>query len=201
MINKMNQNKTIRDLLENIRLQEELSKDAKAEKFVRDFVNSDNPKFEGKSKEERIKMALAAYYQKENNETENVKENSDYPFHTDEHGFRSGTTIPHDRYSITFKPASQSNVNKEGKADYLKGIHPDRKNILDKESGLKTPVGQVTHASVYDYRTGNTTNHHIFQTSGKSTMATVSSLANDKEHDAHRNILKNALSQTPDKEK
>lgn len=31
--------------------------------YVKDFVHSKNPKFEGKSKEKRIQMALAAYYE------------------------------------------------------------------------------------------------------------------------------------------
>jgi len=43
-------------------LHEVLSKDAKAGDWVHDFVHSDNPKFDGKSKKERIKMALGAYY-------------------------------------------------------------------------------------------------------------------------------------------
>jgi hypothetical protein len=47
-------------------LNEVLSKDAKAGDWIHDFVHSDNPKFEGKSKKERIKMALGAYYGKQN---------------------------------------------------------------------------------------------------------------------------------------
>jgi hypothetical protein len=51
-------------------LLEVLSKDAKAGEWISDFVKSDNPKFEGKSKKERIKMALGAYYGKQNEELE-----------------------------------------------------------------------------------------------------------------------------------
>ena len=47
-------------------LHEVLSKDAKAGDWIHDFVHSDNPKFEGKTKKERIKMALGAYYGKQN---------------------------------------------------------------------------------------------------------------------------------------
>jgi hypothetical protein len=43
-------------------LHEVLSKDAKAGDWISDFVHSTNPKFEGKSKKERINMALGAYY-------------------------------------------------------------------------------------------------------------------------------------------
>jgi hypothetical protein len=52
----------------DIELDEVLSKDATAGDFIHDFVNSDNPKFAGKSKEKRKQMALAAYYAKQKNE-------------------------------------------------------------------------------------------------------------------------------------
>ena len=59
-------------------LQEVLSKDATAGEWISDFVHSDNPKFEGKSKKMRQKMALAAYYAKKN---ESVDDS--YPVTTD----------------------------------------------------------------------------------------------------------------------
>ena len=43
-------------------LHEVMSKDAKAGDWISDFVHSTNPKFDGKSKKERINMALGAYY-------------------------------------------------------------------------------------------------------------------------------------------
>lgn len=43
-------------------LHEVLSKDAEAGDWIHDFVHSTNPKFDGKSKKERINMALGAYY-------------------------------------------------------------------------------------------------------------------------------------------
>lgn len=49
-------------------INEVLSKDASAGDWIHDFVHSDNPKFAGKSKEMRKKMALAAYYAKQRNE-------------------------------------------------------------------------------------------------------------------------------------
>jgi len=45
-------------------LEEVLKKSDPAGKWISDFVHSDNPKFAGKSKKERIKMALGAYYAK-----------------------------------------------------------------------------------------------------------------------------------------
>lgn len=43
-------------------LNEVLKKSAPAGEWVSDFVHSDDPKFKGKSKKERMKMALGAYY-------------------------------------------------------------------------------------------------------------------------------------------
>ena len=59
-------------------IQEVLSKDASAGDWIHDFVHSDNPKFAGKSKEQRKKMALGAYYAKQRNEeVEQLKEFGD----------------------------------------------------------------------------------------------------------------------------
>jgi hypothetical protein len=49
-------------------INEVLGKDAKAADWIHDFIHSDNPKFAGKSKAKRQKMALAAYYAKQRNE-------------------------------------------------------------------------------------------------------------------------------------
>jgi len=50
-------------------INEVLGKDATAGDWIHDFVHSDNPKFAGKSKAERKKMALGAYYGKQNEAT------------------------------------------------------------------------------------------------------------------------------------
>ena len=53
---------------EEVYLDEVLTKDTPKEKWIHDFVHSKNPKFEGKSKKERIQQALGAYYAKQRNE-------------------------------------------------------------------------------------------------------------------------------------
>jgi len=50
-------------------INEVLGKDATAGDWIHDFVHSDNPKFDGKSTAERKKMALGAYYGKQNEAT------------------------------------------------------------------------------------------------------------------------------------
>jgi hypothetical protein len=54
---------------------EVLSKSDPVEKWISDFVHSKNDKFKGKSKQERIKMALGAYYASKKNEA--VTEDAD----------------------------------------------------------------------------------------------------------------------------
>ena len=49
-------------------LEEILTKKDPAGKWISDFVHSDDPKFKGKSKKERMKQALAAYYAKQRGE-------------------------------------------------------------------------------------------------------------------------------------
>lgn len=58
-------------------INEVLSKDATAGDWIHDFVHSDNPKFKGKSKAERKKMALGAYYAKQNEEKDYGTHGSD----------------------------------------------------------------------------------------------------------------------------
>jgi hypothetical protein len=50
-------------------INEVLSKDAPASDWINDFVNSNNPKFAGKSHAQRKKQALAAYYAAKKNES------------------------------------------------------------------------------------------------------------------------------------
>jgi hypothetical protein len=46
-------------------INEVISKDSEAGEWISDFVHSTDPKFDGKSKEKRKEMALAAYYAKQ----------------------------------------------------------------------------------------------------------------------------------------
>jgi hypothetical protein len=56
---------TFNRIPEEVELDEVLTKKTPAGEWIRDFVDSDNPKFEGKSKQKRTQMALAAYYSKQ----------------------------------------------------------------------------------------------------------------------------------------
>jgi hypothetical protein len=56
---------TFNRIPEEVELDEVLTKKTPAAEWIHDFVHSDNPKFEGKSKKKRTEMALAAYYSKQ----------------------------------------------------------------------------------------------------------------------------------------
>jgi len=55
-------------------LNEVLKKSDPASKWIKDFVDSDDPKFKGKTKAERTKMALGAYYGAQRNESVELDE-------------------------------------------------------------------------------------------------------------------------------
>lgn len=59
-------------------INEVLGKSEPASAWIKDFVDSEDPKFAGKSKEKRKQMALAAYYAKQRNEELDVNEILDY---------------------------------------------------------------------------------------------------------------------------
>ena len=60
--------KKVVDMDEEVdQIDEVLNPSMGAEKYIHDFVHSDNPKFGGKSKKERIRMALGAYYHAKKN--------------------------------------------------------------------------------------------------------------------------------------
>lgn len=62
------------DSLTEEQLEEVLKKSQPAGEWIKDFVHSKDPKFAGKSKKERMKMALGAYYAKQNEEIEEIEE-------------------------------------------------------------------------------------------------------------------------------
>lgn len=65
-------------------IEEALSKSAPASAWIKDFVHSKNPKFKGKSKEERIKMALGAYYGQKESLEESAKVLMEAPVKSDQ---------------------------------------------------------------------------------------------------------------------
>jgi hypothetical protein len=55
-------------------IDEAITKSTSVKEIIDDFVHSDDPRLKGKSKEERIRMALGAYYQMHPEERKGIKE-------------------------------------------------------------------------------------------------------------------------------
>jgi hypothetical protein len=64
---------------EEVELDEVITKKTSAGEVISDFIHSKNPKFAGKSKEERKRMALGAYYSKHPEKSKSVKEDLAVP--------------------------------------------------------------------------------------------------------------------------
>lgn len=78
--------KSTDELEEEFSLDEALSKNSTAYNFIHDFVHSDNPKFDGKSKAQRMQMALAAYYaMQKRSRTKNEEVKDEYARKVDEY--------------------------------------------------------------------------------------------------------------------
>jgi hypothetical protein len=75
-VNRLLDNAALAEVVEE-ELNEVLSKDASAGDWIHDFIHSDNPKFKGKTKAERKKMALGAYYAKQNEAWEGSKKDNE----------------------------------------------------------------------------------------------------------------------------
>ena len=145
-------------------INEVLGKDASAGDYIHDFVHSDNPKFAGKSKAERKKMALGAYYgaQKEGYEP------SDAPITTDTlagrmpggkiNSFKSyklrvrpldkeGVHKPEDdtpeAVKIQKTPAMKSHEVHEATIAGTSGWEPMKKDAKDKSGAVHTPMSRA----------------------------------------------------------
>lgn len=94
-------------------INEVLGKNADAGEWISDFVHSDNPKFAGKSKEMRKKMALAAYYAKQKNEELDVTELLDYLSENEE-------------VLAEISKATMGSYVKKASADLASSIHAER---------------------------------------------------------------------------
>jgi hypothetical protein len=126
-------------------INEVLSKDASAGQWIHDFVHSDNPKFAGKSKAQRKKQALAAYYAKQRNEEveqidEELKTKTAYvPYvYTDKHGSGFGGYDVH--YSK--EADAHAHVAKHGHID-----NNGKKGWVEKHEIAKHPSGRWVDAN------------------------------------------------------
>jgi hypothetical protein len=118
-------------------LEEKLKASDPAGKYISDFVHSDNPKFEGKSKSKRIQMALAASYaakgKSKNEEVESVEEG------------RNDTPVPYG--SLSNRPSSATVAQTGPRKGMITKKHATRLKDRIKASLNKEEVESIEEAN------------------------------------------------------
>ena len=126
-------------------IEEKLTAADPASKWISDFVKSDNPKFAGKNKKERIQQALGAYYAAKggkNEEVEQVEEGRlgrSMRGYAVRGGYGGNTKL---RYQSSGERAREINVgldDKQEKKNALRFSAADKVKMKKEEVGGKTP--------------------------------------------------------------
>ena len=123
-------------------INEVLGKDATAGEWIDDFVHSDNPKFAGKSKAERKKMALGAYYGAQKEEVESLEEKNWIAGAIKHPGAMTAAAKRAGESNSEYEQKHKHDSGKTGKrarlALTLKGMHKEEADITtDEISGRK----------------------------------------------------------------
>ena len=122
-------------------INEVLGKDASAGDWIHDFIHSDNPKFAGKSKKERQKMALGAYYGKQNEEFEQLDELKKSTVFS---WLKQQPVVPEKKPGMD-KKAHNQRIKTRSKSwnralDRLSGYKPTSENTLDSLAATQAPA-------------------------------------------------------------
>jgi|LakMenEpi03Aug12_release.lakeMendotaPanAssembly.Ray.scaffolds.fasta_scaffold03530_15 hypothetical protein len=137
---------------ESEELEEKLSVSDGAEKWIHDFVHSDNPKFEGKSKKERIQMALGAFYAAKKATNEEVEELDEI---SSKLAYRAASKRG-ERMSKAWRANDMDTFEKErGKAEKTYNIATKKAKAAEKKNPQKPeqsyPLGGYSRASNRSY--------------------------------------------------
>lgn len=134
-----------------------LTKSTPAKQWIHDFVHSKNKKFEGKSKKERIKQALGAYYAKQRNESY-VFENHDSEAH-ELHTYADN----HSRlYKTSHVPVAKNLEKKFKKGTY---DHEKAKKLW------KYHADRAAHEYAKEHGSPGQKGHHIFSSTARKNAA------------------------------
>lgn len=109
---------------EEASLEEKLNPSMGAAKYIQDFVKSKDPRFEGKTKKERIKMALGAFYGAKNESVETEETDTIDEAYGDKRNYKKHHIYVNGRYVATTTWAENP---KQAKRKFL-DAHPEFKN-------------------------------------------------------------------------
>jgi hypothetical protein len=142
-------------------IEEKLTAADPASKWISDFVKSDNPKFAGKSKKERIQQALGAYYAKKrgtNEEVEQVDElrASTYASASNKRQAQAGTAakVGANHASRVLQDKSDKlaySAAMTGQREFLKTLSPATKRVMSKEEIVLEEPKDAADVGEYDY--------------------------------------------------
>jgi len=181
-------------------INEVLGKDASAGDWIHDFVHSNNPKFDGKSKAERKKMALGAYYgaQKE------AYEGSDDAITTDTLAGRmpGGRSNSFKSFKTRVNP-----IDKEGNGNPQKVPLQEPDETPSSSSIKAKPVGEVEKTDNLDPKYGKPNTFKEATIAGTSGWKKMPATVTDKSGAKHspmsraRNLAQQAFIKVQDKTK
>ena len=181
-------------------INEVLGKDASAGDWIHDFVHSDNPKFAGKSKAERKKMALGAYYgaQKE------AYEGSDAAITTDTLAGRmpGGRSNSFKSFKTRVNP-----VDKEGNGNPQKVPLQEPDETPSSNSIKAKPVGAIERTDNLDPKYGKPNTFKEATIAGTSGWKKMPATVTDKSGAVHspmsraKNLAQQAFKKVQDKTK
>jgi hypothetical protein len=110
-------------------IDEVLTKSDPKEKWIDDFIKSDAPQFKGKTKKERINMALAAFRAKQNEEKE-LEEKKKFNFDKDDKDKDGLDDVDKGEVKKDFKDREDKDIDNDGDTDKSdKYLHKRRKAI------------------------------------------------------------------------
>lgn len=129
------QNKTnAKDIVQN-KVNETLSKDATLPDYIKDFTDSTDSRFEGKTKEQRRKMAIAAYYGRMN-EAREINKHVVTGYEVVDDAFGLGNKIEKDMKSKEALKNRGDNPSSNGKDVVKRNFTSDEEFLAELNRGL-----------------------------------------------------------------
>ena len=162
-------------------LYEVLSKDAKAGDWIDDFVKSDNPKFAGKSKKERVKMALGAYYGAQKEEKEMKGDDpcwKDYEMVG--HKMKNGKKVPNCVPKEEVELDEDSDFIQQHLADKDINSSVQGKTVKVHSSNVSAAKKHLAKAGYKDHKVVSGLNEEQIDELNKSTLANYAKKSHDQ---------------------
>ncbi len=123
-----------------------------------------------------------------------VEVDTHYPFHTSFTDDKK-TDVKHGNYTLSISNADKHNMQKEGRAKLISSPNQDKMKHLEQHNALSTKIGTTTHIKVKNNKTGETSDHHVFQSNaGNKSLTSVSALNSPRKENEHNNVIHSFLS-------